>query len=60
MSLETLQTILPLIFIGICCLVGEILVQDHRDRAGNEQVWTPHMRRARRKESPVRSHKLPL
>ena len=38
MSPEIIQFVLPLTFIGICGLVGEILVQGHRDKAAKERV----------------------
>ena len=33
MSLELIQFVLPLTFLGVCGLVGEILVHDRRARA---------------------------
>ena len=32
MSLELVQIILPLTFLGVCSLVGEILVQGRREQ----------------------------
>jgi hypothetical protein len=40
MSQDLLQIVLPLTFLGACCLVGQIVVQSHRDRADVE-LW-PH------------------
>jgi hypothetical protein len=38
MSPEIIQIVLPLTFFGICGLVGEILIQGHRDRAAEERM----------------------
>ncbi len=38
MSPEIIQIVLPLTFIGICGLVGEILVQGRRDKTAEERV----------------------
>jgi hypothetical protein len=51
MSPEILQIIFPLAFLGVCFLVGEILVQGHRDRvaAGQVQPRQRSRRKAREK-----------
>ena len=49
MSPETLQVLLPLTFLGICCLVGEILVQCHRDRSP-AAAWPRPMGKTTRRE----------
>ena len=41
MSPEIIQIVLPLTFIGICGLVGEILVQGRRDKATEERLQLP-------------------
>ena len=41
MSPEVIQIVLPLTFLGICALVGEILVQGHRDKAAEERLQMP-------------------
>ena len=38
MSPEVIQIVLPLTFLGICGLVGEILVQGHRDKVAEERL----------------------
>jgi hypothetical protein len=48
MSPEILQIVVPLTFLGICGLVGEILVQGHRDKVAERRLQTP----APRKEGP--------
>ena len=48
MSPETLQVIFPLSFLGICCLIGEILVQCHRDRSA-AAAWPRPMGRTTRR-----------
>jgi len=45
MSPEIIQIILPLTFLGICGLVGEILVQGHRDKAAEEHLRLPVLRK---------------
>jgi hypothetical protein len=37
MSPEIIEIVLLLTFLGICCLVGEILVQCRRDRAAQDR-----------------------
>jgi hypothetical protein len=49
MSPELLQLVLPLTFLGVCCLVGQIVVQSHRERIATE-VW-PHPPRRKRCET---------
>jgi hypothetical protein len=41
MSLEIIQIVLPLTFLGVCGLVGEILVQGRRDKAAEERLQVP-------------------
>jgi hypothetical protein len=41
MSPEFVQIVLVLTFLGICGLVGEILVQGRRDRAAEARLRTP-------------------
>jgi hypothetical protein len=53
MSQELLQIVLPLTFLGACCLVAQIVVQSHRDRAGAD-LWSHPPRRSR----PQTSEKL--
>ena len=48
MSPEIIQIVLPLTFLGVCGLVGEILVQGHRDKVAEERCRMP----ASRKEGP--------
>jgi hypothetical protein len=50
MSQDLLQVILPLTFLGACCLVAQIVVQSHRDRADAE-LWPHPPRRNRRQTS---------
>ena len=38
MSLELVQVLLPLTFLGVCSLVGEILVQGRRDRLSRDDL----------------------
>jgi hypothetical protein len=38
MSPEIIQIVLPLTFLGICGLVGEILVQGRRDKTAEERL----------------------
>jgi len=45
MSPEIIQVIIPLTFLGICGLVGEILVQGHRDKAAEERLQLPVSRK---------------
>ncbi|MGO9115391.1 MAG: hypothetical protein ACLP9L_39775 [Thermoguttaceae bacterium] len=53
MSPEIIQIVLPLTFLGICGLVGEILVQGRRDRVAEERLQLP----ASRKEGPHSARK---
>jgi hypothetical protein len=46
MSPEIIQIVLPLTFLGVCCLVGEILVQCRRDRAAEGRLQLPASRKA--------------
>jgi hypothetical protein len=46
MSPEIIQIVLPLTFLGICGLVGEILVQGRRDKVAEERLQLPTSRRA--------------
>ena len=55
MSQELLQIVLPLTFLGALCLVGQIIVQSHRDRA-NADTWPHPPRRSR----PQPSEKLEI
>jgi hypothetical protein len=48
MSPEIIQIVLPLTFLGMCGLVGEILVQGRRDKVAAERRQMP----ASRKEGP--------
>ncbi len=48
MSPEIIQIVVPLTFLGICGLVGEILVQGRRDKAAERRLQLP----AARKEGP--------
>ena len=41
MSPEIIQVVLTLTFLGICGLVGEILVQGHRDKVTGERLQLP-------------------
>ena len=41
MPLEVVQIVLPLTFLGLCGLAGEILVQARRDRASREHSQVP-------------------
>lgn len=41
MSPEIIQIVLPLTFLGICGLVGEILVQGRRDKVAEGRLQTP-------------------
>ena len=41
MSPEIIQIVLPLTFLGICGLVGEILVQGRRDKAAENVCRCP-------------------
>ncbi len=48
MSLEVIQIVLPLTFLGVCGLVGEILVQARRDKGAIERLQdreTPKVRK---------------
>jgi hypothetical protein len=53
MSPEIIQIVLPLTFLGICGLVGEILVQGRRDKTADERLQAP----ASRKEGPHSARK---
>jgi hypothetical protein len=53
MSPEIIQIVLPLTFLGICGLVGEILVQGRRDKVADERLQLP----ASRKEGPHSARK---
>jgi len=53
MSPEIIQIVLPLTFLGICGLVGEILVQGRRDKMAEERFQMP----ASRKEGPHSTRK---
>ncbi len=53
MSPEIIQIVLPLTFIGICGLVGEILVQGRRDKMAEERIAM----NASRKERPRSAQK---
>ena len=53
MSPEIIQIVLPLTFLGICGLVGEILVQARRDKLAEERLQIP----ASRKEGPHSARK---
>jgi hypothetical protein len=44
MSSEIIQVVLALTFLGICGLVGEILVQCHRDKAAEARLQRPETR----------------
>jgi len=46
MSPEIIQIVLTLTFLGICGLVGEILVQGYRDKAVDERLKFPASRQA--------------
>jgi hypothetical protein len=48
MSPEIIQIVVPLTFLGICGLVGEILVQGRRDKVAEERLQMP----VARKEGP--------
>lgn len=50
MSPEAVEVIFPLSFLVICCLVGEILVQCHRDRS-TAATWHRPMGKTIRRES---------
>jgi len=54
MSLEIIQIVLPLTFLGICGLVGEILVQGRRDKVAEERLQLP----ASRKVGPYSARKV--
>jgi len=41
MSPELIQIVLPLTFLGVCGLVGEILVQGRRDKVAEERLQLP-------------------
>ena len=53
MSPEMIQIVLPLTFLGICGLVGEILVQGRREKVADERLQLP----AWRKEGPHAARK---
>jgi hypothetical protein len=56
MSPEILEVIFPLTFLGVCCLVGQIIVQCHRDRSASSPWPRPmrkHGRRGTRKRLQV-------
>ena len=53
MSPEIIQIVLPLTFLGLCGLVGEILVQGRRDKVAEERLQMP----ASRKEGPHAARK---
>jgi hypothetical protein len=62
MSPEILQVILPLTFLGVCGLVGEILVQGRRDKSAEERLQLsagrkdgPHSRRKLRRPGSLAS-----
>jgi hypothetical protein len=46
MSPEIIQIVLPLTFLGICGLVGEILVQGRRDKVAEQRLQLPASRKA--------------
>ncbi len=41
MTPEIIQIVLPLTFLGVCGLVGEILIQCRRDKAADERLQAP-------------------
>jgi len=49
MSPEFIQVVLILTFLGICAMVGEILVQGHRDKVADERVDYPVSRKSVRR-----------
>ena len=53
MSPEIIHIVLPLTFLGICGLVGEILVQGRRDKVAGKRLQMP----ALRKEGPHSARK---
>jgi hypothetical protein len=53
MSPEIIEIVVPLTFLGICGLVGEILVQGRRDKVAEERLQLP----VSRKEGPHSARK---
>ncbi len=50
MSPEILEVIFPLTFLGVCCLVGQIVVLGHRERAASSP-WPRPRRTCTRRET---------
>jgi hypothetical protein len=50
MSPEFLEVIFPLTFLGVCCLVGQIVVLGHRERSA-AAPWPRPVRRSARRET---------